>query len=296
MGCVASRPVMMPQRLEPLFFRKLEKIRGLTTLSKKQLLKDGVEDEHSRPISNNENDRRRSASYETEGSAKEVLSHVEEDEHSISNSYNEYDQSASPESEGPAKVELGLVEDDEHSRPSSNNENNQRRASSESEGSANATSKPLQLEEIVPDEDVVEAVMAVIEKMATEETDAKGDDEEEAAVFCIDGALLSLGSPSFRVYCMDTLENEEDDGKEDDIKTEDSVAGDIVEPSNSSEFQGAVAEKKQKKGRKFRTVLPKGKPVKNLLKVKSCYYPACGRSQRDSPLKAAKEPLLDDNR
>ncbi|GLT83831.1 hypothetical protein SLE2022_021000 [Rubroshorea leprosula] len=293
MGCVASRPVMMPQRLEPLFFRKLEEIRGLTTLSKKQLLKDGVEDEHSRPFPNNENDRR-SASYETEGSAKEVLSHVEEDGHSIPNSYNENDQSASPESEGPAKVALALVEDDEHARPSSNNKNNQRRASAESEGSANATPESLQLEEVVPEEDVVEAVMPVIEKMATEETDAEGDNEEEDGVICIDGALLSPGSPSFRVYCMDTLENEEDDGKEDDIKTEDSVASDIVEPSNSSE--GTVAEKKQKKGRKFRTILPKGKPVKNLLKVKSCYYPACGRSQRDSPLKAAKEPLLDDNR
>lgn len=61
-------------------------------------------------------------------------------------------------------------------------------------------------------------------------------------------------------------------------------------------FQGAMAENKQKKGRKFRTVLPKGKPVKNLLKFKSCYHPACGCSQRDSPLKAVKEPLLADNR
>ncbi|GKV36359.1 hypothetical protein SLEP1_g44500 [Rubroshorea leprosula] len=35
--------------------------------------------------------------------------------------------------------------------------------------------------------------------MATEETDAEGDNEEEDGVICIDSALLSPGSPSFRV-------------------------------------------------------------------------------------------------
>ncbi|GKV17391.1 hypothetical protein SLEP1_g27906 [Rubroshorea leprosula] len=211
----------MPPKLGPFLRRTLEEIRRLKSLSKKQLLRDG-----------------------------EKLNTLSKKQ---------------------------LLKDDEHSRRNSDNENDRMSVSSENAGSATVAPAPIETDEILVraeakkvvenegiQEEVVEAVMAAIKKMALEETNAeeedKDEDEEYGRLRRLDGEFLYPASPSFRVYCVDTLENE-DQEKEDDTKTEDLQRDEIVDPSNSSE--GSVAKKTQKRGMKFRSVLPRG--------MKSCY-------------------------
>ncbi|XVE63725.1 hypothetical protein DITRI_Ditri07aG0042800 [Diplodiscus trichospermus] len=55
-------------------------------------------------------------------------------------------------------------------------------------------------------------------------------------------------------------------------------AAEIVEPRKPTEEPAGTEIKKRsgRKGMKFSMVIPKGKPVRKLLNVTSCYYPSCG--------------------
>lgn len=97
---------------------------------------------------------------------------------------------------------------------------------------------------------------------------------------------LYPSSPSFRIYCIrcdDDADDVDDDGKTEVSETESlhddssSKASDVSKDSIVS-IQGLTVgktEKRHKKGRMLRCMMPKGGPIsmKNFLKMQSCYYP-----------------------
>ncbi|KAG5234291.1 nucleolin [Salix suchowensis] len=101
------------------------------------------------------------------------------------------------------------------------------------------------------------------------EQDSELEDEEEGRLRSMDESCICPGSPSFRVYFIESSTNTDDEDKDDDTdkkSSSDQESSEIIES-----LSGAIEKKKGKRGRRFR-VIPKGK---NLLNVKSCYYPSC---------------------
>ncbi|KAJ6748355.1 hypothetical protein OIU79_029461 [Salix purpurea] len=104
--------------------------------------------------------------------------------------------------------------------------------------------------------------------------DSELEDEEEGRLRSMDESCICPGSPSFRVYFIESSTNTDDEDKDDDTdkkSSSDQESSEIIESVSSNELSGAIEKKKGKRGRRFR-VIPKGK---NLLNVKSCYYPSC---------------------
>ncbi|KAK6250298.1 hypothetical protein QQP08_010523 [Theobroma cacao] len=222
---------MLP-KLPPILCRKLEEIRRRragATLSKKQLLKDGDEDECA-SIHHNE---RKSLSS---------LSSPEPDEDSIGSA------KVAPEPTEPKEIFSDQeVIDQEKSTEQNNNKDNNNAEEEDKEK---------------------------VEELALEET----EDEEYGRFSNVEGSLICPGSPSFRVYYIESLQNKEDNGKDDymnkgSLSDTDVDAVETVESGKSTEESVAKIKKRGRKGMKFRRV---GGPVKNFLNVKSCYYPSCG--------------------
>ncbi|KAM7276905.1 hypothetical protein ACFE04_018771 [Oxalis oulophora] len=147
---------------------------------------------------------------------------------------------------------------------------------------------------IVEKDEKVVALIALEEVLMIESEDEEDDNESRTSNFS--GALICPGSPSFRVYCIDSsCDEKEDDGDHQD-KAEGSVnkileTGDIeVSQARTCPDEDSYCRKipKAKGGRKFKRVLlkPKGK---NFMLVKSCYIPACvGVHDHNPRLIAAK--------
>ncbi|GAV87290.1 hypothetical protein CFOL_v3_30716 [Cephalotus follicularis] len=247
MGCnnskLDSEGEVVPAKIRPLLLRKLEEIKrhkiANATLSKKQLLKDGVEeDDHSSPPS----------------------------VHDINESKS---ISSSEGSTGPAKVTP---------EPVSNKECEE---SAEIMNQEKCTKQDDKAEE-EREKNVVEPLVYLEEKEVVAETNQKEDeeeDEDERRLRNVDDALICPGSPSFRVYCIQSSTDDKDESKEDSAhqKSWSSDSFENPESDNSSEDSETKIKKKAKKGINFRRVIPKGTSgsVKHLLNVRSCYYPTC---------------------
>lgn len=141
-----------------------------------------------------------------------------------------------------------------------------------------------------------EKVVALIALEEVLMIDSEEEDDNESRLSNFSGALICPGSPSFRVYCIESScdeKEEEEDGDQDkeECSTHKKVeTGDIqVSQSRTRSDEGASCRKirKAKRGGKFKRVIlkPKGK---NFLLVKSCYIPSCVGNHNDTRLIAAK--------
>ncbi|MBA0744159.1 hypothetical protein Gogos_006796 [Gossypium gossypioides] len=93
--------------------------------------------------------------------------------------------------------------------------------------------------------------------------------------------LTCPGSPSFKFYLTEN-EKEDDCSSKDDLlikgslsDTDIDAAKEIFESVSSTEEPSSKLKRRGRRKMRFRRVIPTGKPVKNFLKVKSCYYPSC---------------------
>ncbi|XWS60218.1 hypothetical protein CRYUN_Cryun07bG0016700 [Craigia yunnanensis] len=251
---------MLP-KLPPVLSRKLEEIRRRragATLSKKQLLKDGYEDDCA---SGHHNDR------------KSSVSSREPDDDSIGSGCAK----VTPEPTEPQEIFCDKeVIAQEKSTKQDNKDNDNAGKNDEKEK-------------------VVEAVTTTIEKLALEEKEDEQKVEEYGRFSSVEGPLTCPASPSFRFYLNDSsLQDNEDDHGNDDYMNKGSLSdtdvdiAEIVESQTPNEISAIKIKKRGRKGMRFRRVIPKGKPVKNFLNVKSCYYPSCGGHQISPRLIAAK--------
>lgn len=153
------------------------------------------------------------------------------------------------------------VEDDDHSPVHSLPDNNETKSSSSRDGSIRSAKVAP-----APEECQEEAVNWV---------DVEGEDDEGDGE---DGRRIAPGSPSFRVYCVESSESDKEDFKDDDSSNKKSQTddGSVSDKSVSSTERSVVkTDKKGSKRRRFKGVLPNGGSVKHLFKVKSCYNPSC---------------------
>ncbi|KAH7528178.1 hypothetical protein FEM48_Zijuj05G0044700 [Ziziphus jujuba var. spinosa] len=141
-----------------------------------------------------------------------------------------------------------------------------------------------------------------------EEEDDDDDDDEETSDDEGSEAKICPGSPSFRVYCIETLPNTQENetlpnkqendcsinGSPNNEKAKhtkslsaDSVHSMTLEASHD-EVQVTKIKKKDKKVKKIRRAMRKGGPVKNLFKVQSCYHSSKGSSHERVTLLATK--------
>uniref|UniRef100_A0A6P3YY74 chromatin modification-related protein EAF7-like isoform X1 n=1 Tax=Ziziphus jujuba TaxID=326968 RepID=A0A6P3YY74_ZIZJJ len=161
-----------------------------------------------------------------------------------------------------------------------------------------------------------------------EEEDDDDDDDEETSDDEGSEAKICPGSPSFRVYCIETLPNTQENEtlpnkQENDCKKIDSpkdiathmksystdssingspnnekakhtksLSADSVHSmtleASHDEVQVTKIKKKDKKVKKIRRAMRKGGPVKNLFKVQSCYHSSKGSSHERVTLLATK--------
>ncbi|OMO93796.1 hypothetical protein COLO4_16665 [Corchorus olitorius] len=266
MGCGSSkidRPQgeMLP-KLPPIISRKIEEIRrhraGGNNLSKKQLLNNGSEEDspggHRRQCNDHKSD-----------------SSMEHDKDSL----------------GSPKVAPEPITDRDVQTLSSDHHKEVIRAKNKSiQQDYNNNNKHHKHE----DEEVDDDVTKTLEKLGLEETDDEIEDQY-GRLSNVGGSLTCPASPSFRVYYIESLQDKDDD---DDVEDDDQLELDIgkdyiitkgslsdtdVVSQKSSEESTSEAKiiKKRRRGMKFRRVIPKGKPVRKFLSVKSCYYPmSCG--------------------
>ncbi|KAJ9140123.1 hypothetical protein P3X46_030805 [Hevea brasiliensis] len=133
----------------------------------------------------------------------------------------------------------------------------------------------------------VEAMPDVEEMEATETAGDENGEEEDGTLSSLTQKCDGPGSPSFRVYFIESLDNIKEDGivKDDDGDDDDEGSEKKSECEDSPatiEFTNAGSETKTKnkgkKGIRLRRVIPKGRSgaVMNLLNVRSCYT-ACTR-------------------
>ncbi|PKI56582.1 uncharacterized protein LOC116212707 [Punica granatum] len=162
------------------------------------------------------------------------------------------------------------------------------------------------------EEKMIEAVTAAIEQVAMQEVineedrekldendEHKDDDNDESKMRIPSKSddYICPGSPSFRVYCVASVSADDSDNDTDECgdindapkitsKSEDS--SEIRESVNSNEGHDSVTNKSESHGSKgkrpkgLRKVIGKKRSgaMKNLLNVKSCYYPSCSGQDR----------------
>ncbi|GMJ05896.1 hypothetical protein HRI_004258800 [Hibiscus trionum] len=123
-----------------------------------------------------------------------------------------------------------------------------------------------------PVSDDVEAM----EKLTLEEKDHNMDEEIERLKKERPTGLIFPGSPSFRFYLTDN-DKEEDCSSKDGLPIKGSFSDadvDAFEPRTSADELGSNMKKRGRRGMRFRRVIPMGRPVKNFLKGRTCYYPS----------------------
>ncbi|KAJ9163936.1 hypothetical protein P3X46_023557 [Hevea brasiliensis] len=302
MGCSGSKfdskAESVPTRLRPLLRRKFEEMRrrkhglslkddGSATLSKKELLKFGVSDDDnsSQP---QDVDHKSISSQEDHG-----LKVVPPPESVETAPKNKMDPNKVVETAPlpPAKPSKDVEHDQKAVEVPSP-------AGSPKESDESKKQKNIQQD--CKDEDkeegaevkAVEAMPGVAEMQETKTTgDENGEETEEEEE---NGRLGSLtqecncpGSPSFRVFFIESLDNikeddgidkDDDDDDDSDKKSQCEVCPSAIESTDNSEAGSETKTKKKAKRRiRLRRVIPKGRPgaVRNLLNVKSCYNPAC---------------------
>lgn len=254
MGCNNSKldpqGEAVPAKIRPLLRRRIEEIRRrrnaitfkVGNLSKKKLLKDGAEED-------DQSDHSSPPSVQDNNESKSISS--------LEGSIGSSKVAPEPVSDISSK-EFAEVTNQEKSTKEDNKDNDEEKR-----------------EKVAEPVVILEEVMVV----ELEEGEDEDEDEDERRVSNVEDSLICPGSPSFRVYCIQSLTDDKDDSHGNDLHkkspSDDSV--EISESINSSEGSVTKIKKKSKKGSKFMRVIPKGRPgaVKHLLNVKSCYYPAC---------------------
>ncbi|KAK9278397.1 hypothetical protein L1049_027962 [Liquidambar formosana] len=264
MGCGGSKlspeGEVVPVGLRPLLWRRIDDLRrrrnasGLKgdALSKKELLEDAAEedDNSSSPHDSIHVACRKSVSSppEEEADSKVVL------------------VVALPPLETEKKDKVHIDEDRSNKKPAAAEKE-------EHEKEIKKGEKEKHEKEVRKDAAMTGPTKEEVEVEVEEEGT---DEEEEVVTFIQEEGFVCPGSPSFRVYYIDSLAaNNKNDGKNDGIKGDESVESGASRTSD----EGSVTKisKKGKKGMRFRRVIPNRRPaaVKNLLNVKSCYNPAC---------------------
>ncbi|OMO88009.1 hypothetical protein CCACVL1_08595 [Corchorus capsularis] len=259
MGCGSSK-INRPQaeimpKLPPIISRKIEEIRrhrgGGNNLSKKQLLNNGSEeDSHPRHCNDHKSDDSSSMDHD-----KDSLGSPKVAPEPISDHHKEV-------------IRAKNIQQDYN-----NNSNKD---------------KDVKHEDEEDDDDVTKT----LEKLGLEETDDEIEDQY-GRLSNVGGSLTCPASPSFRVYYIESLQHKDidDDIEEDDHQLELDIGKDYIitkgslsdtdvvsqKSSEESTSETKIINKKRRRGMKFRRVIPKGKPVRKFLSVKSCYYPmSCG--------------------
>ncbi|KAL9372892.1 hypothetical protein Peur_035136 [Populus x canadensis] len=292
MGCGGSRPDnradVLPAKLRPLLWKRYEEmkrqknariVKDSPNHSKKELLKDGVSDGDSSP---RDNDRRSISSQEDD---VKVAPAPECDETTTENvkiakavelkpEFNKQCEQATlpagsiniisnetstqmKEVETPVAGSQGLA-----SAAPYNNETNDKQDSKHGEDGEDKTLEAM------------DTAMKNVNGIEMCGDKNEQDSELEDELRSMDESCICPGSPSFRVYFIESSTNTDDEDKDDDTdkkSSSDQDSSEVIESVNSNELSGTIEKKKGKRGRRFR-VIPKGK---NLLKVKSCYYPSC---------------------
>ncbi|KAM1739568.1 hypothetical protein ACFX11_015263 [Malus domestica] len=110
------------------------------------------------------------------------------------------------------------------------------------------------------------------------------DEDNEGGIRRNSEFFMCPASPSFRVYCMEALEIENDSSKYDSTTDEDfkhkkspsaaSADSNVDSVASMTDHHDGQVTKTKKKGRRRRRV-KNGFGVKNLLNIKGCYYPGC---------------------
>ncbi|KAJ6358645.1 hypothetical protein OIU76_000376 [Salix suchowensis] len=308
MGCGGSRPEnradVLPAKLRPLLWKRYEEMKRQKNAgilkdspnhSKKELLKDGVSDgdNSSNHHSPRDNDRGSSSSQEddvrvapapecdetTTGNVKiaeavELKPELNKQSEQVKGKPDEATLPAGSinvisnekttqikEVETPVAGSQGLA-----SAAPYNNETSDKQDSKHGEDGEDKTLEAM--------DTAMKTVNEIEMGVDQNEQDSELEDEEEGRLRSMDESCICPGSPSFRVYFIESSTNTDDEDKDDDTdkkSSSDQESSEIIESVSSNELSGAIEKKKGKRGRRFR-VIPKGK---NLLNVKSCYYPSC---------------------
>ncbi|KDP22567.1 hypothetical protein JCGZ_26398 [Jatropha curcas] len=138
-----------------------------------------------------------------------------------------------------------------------------------------------------------EGMASTVEEEDEKREENEEDEENYSSLRSLSEECDGVGSPSFRVYYIESLENikEEDDMNNGSEKKSISDDRDMtVESLNSNIDSVRKTKKKGKKGSRLRRVIPIGRQaaVKNLLKVKSSCNPACAGNNNASLLEEKK--------
>ncbi|KAL5543831.1 hypothetical protein UlMin_007615 [Ulmus minor] len=292
MGCQNSKLsgdlMAIPPKLRPLLWRKFEEMRRRrnvvpgTTLSNKQLLIDGCQEECSTFLASSvhESESRSIASAESVATSR---SH----EKTGKESDKKCEENEKSKSEGQEEKKTEALKDEDQEENEQNNVKND-----EIEIDLKVV-QAVAIEEVVVVKDEERAVEEKEdEERAMEEKEDEGKDEVR------EGEKIYPGSPSFRVYFIEALENDEDENeskteeKDEDDKDdngsekkqhgEENVDNIIVVASNE-EQEAKIIKKKGKRGMRITRALCRGGPVavKHLFNVSSCYHPT---NDRDSLL------------
>ncbi|ONI07898.1 hypothetical protein PRUPE_5G146000 [Prunus persica] len=248
----------VPPRIRSLLQRKFEEIRGRTkakklkashTFSKKQLLKDGEQEEVDISVP-----------------------------HSLQSS-PEFENLPSPKTPQTLELLPRLPELDRRAKQS--DEDQIRRDGAEFSVEDDKEAKGVNV--------YIGGVFAMGE--TTEGEEEEEDEVNDAGMQRNSKIHLCPASPSFRVYCMEPLEIENDDSK-DDITDEDFKHKKSPSAESADSSVDSVQDTKTKqKGRRRRRIKNALRPntVKNLLNVKGCYYAGCTGGHDRTTYVAAKK-------
>ncbi|XP_018859404.2 ABC transporter F family member 4-like [Juglans regia] len=243
----------VPAKIRPAIHRWFEDVRRRKNenMSKKELLKDAAEeDESSRPHSLHDIERR-SSSSSYESIASSIPAPIVEDKSIVASGPLESEETKLPE---------------EHKNEGLSGKQDDKEDSKEEE------------EEKKQSTVVVEKVVAAVEDHETmeEEEDEEEEEEEDEEK----GDYVCLGSPSFRVYCVQAAEENEEESKKGSTH-KNSTSGDSTAESCSDEGQEKKTKKKGNRARRLKRAIRKGGPaVKNLIISASCYHPGCTGGDR----------------
>ncbi|KAI3463588.1 hypothetical protein Pfo_020251 [Paulownia fortunei] len=259
MGCGVSRldgnGIVLPPKLRPVFLYRLEEIKMRR---------------HTRPLKDSS----------STPSKKELLLHDDRDEDDNASTSYKNAYKIMPLSPQDSVSQVKKFEDQKGKEPGKQSKEEASGKNEERDDRKHEAVKDRSSRENGGKNDEKESKIGDVKSKEEAEiegtlTDADNDnddkEDEDERMIGHDDVGAFPGSPSFRVYFTDNVEDKHNDiGKNDAFKNTISSFDDTESSKESSE------NKKVKRGRKkksFRRVLPKGgqAAVKNLLSVTSCY-------------------------
>ncbi|XP_050259301.1 uncharacterized protein LOC126704360 [Quercus robur] len=280
----------VPTKLRPIIRRFFEQMRRRrhADMSKKELLKKEVVDDENSQAQSLQDKERKSTNSSLDGTVpitKETPKTPllpEEDSKSNTSSLNETVPISKETPVEEKKLEVSPVPESEFERDTSKKpkEHKDEKYAKKSGKDCKDGKEEKEEDKVVEKTVVIEDKVVVVEQtMAGEEEEEDEEDENDKVRY------VSPGSPSFRVYCVPYEDNNEEEGKEDSLYTkclsgESAESAESVVSVTSDDAQETKTKKKTNRGRRFTKAIRRTGPVKNLLNVKSCYYPSCSGNER----------------